>query len=176
MLLLSTRTHAQYWIISLFRTLFKRERIFYVSKYIWTIHVNYVLCALTEYAWEVCDNQLSDKISKTHICVWVFVYIQAFYFKGQQMGIQLSLLLTGFGGIGLSLVPCRLATFSCTLVACGQFSSISCAWVCRLLLQVLEKAASKGLGFFGLFKWGKNKKSKRRLFSRSGGGYLFAQG
>ncbi|KQK12329.1 uncharacterized protein LOC100823037 [Brachypodium distachyon] len=33
----------------------------------------------------------------------------------------------------------------------------------------VEKAASKGHGFFGLFDWGKSKKSKRRLFSGSGG-------
>ena len=39
----------------------------------------------------------------------------------------------------------------------------------------LEKAATKGHGFFGLFDWGKSKKSKRRLFSGSGG-YSPAQG
>ncbi|TVU43921.1 hypothetical protein EJB05_03342 [Eragrostis curvula] len=32
----------------------------------------------------------------------------------------------------------------------------------------VEKAASKGHGFFSLFDWGKNKKSKKRLFSASG--------
>uniref|UniRef100_A0ACD6A2R3 Uncharacterized protein n=1 Tax=Avena sativa TaxID=4498 RepID=A0ACD6A2R3_AVESA len=32
----------------------------------------------------------------------------------------------------------------------------------------VEKAAPKGHGFFGLFDWGKSKKSKRRLFSGSG--------
>ncbi|TVU44275.1 hypothetical protein EJB05_03711 [Eragrostis curvula] len=32
----------------------------------------------------------------------------------------------------------------------------------------VEKAASKGHGFFSLFDWGKNKKSKKRLFSGSG--------
>jgi hypothetical protein len=39
----------------------------------------------------------------------------------------------------------------------------------------VEKAAPKGHGFFGLFDWGKSKKSKRRLFSGSGG-YSPAQG
>ena len=39
----------------------------------------------------------------------------------------------------------------------------------------VEKAATKGHGFFGLFDWGKSKKSKRRLFSGSGG-YSPAQG
>lgn len=39
----------------------------------------------------------------------------------------------------------------------------------------MEKAASKGHGFFGLFDWGKSKKSKRRLFS-GGGGYSPSQG
>ncbi|CAM0877603.1 unnamed protein product [Alopecurus aequalis] len=39
----------------------------------------------------------------------------------------------------------------------------------------VEKAAAKGHGFFGLFDWGKSKKSKRRLFSASGG-YSPAQG
>jgi hypothetical protein len=33
----------------------------------------------------------------------------------------------------------------------------------------VEKAATKGHGFFSLFDWGKNKKSKKRLFSGSGG-------
>ncbi|GJM97158.1 hypothetical protein PR202_ga14063 [Eleusine coracana subsp. coracana] len=32
----------------------------------------------------------------------------------------------------------------------------------------VEKVASKGHGFFGLFDWGKNKKSKKRLFNGSG--------
>lgn len=39
----------------------------------------------------------------------------------------------------------------------------------------VEKAASKGHGFFGLFDWGKSKKSKRRLFT-GGGGYSPSQG
>jgi hypothetical protein len=34
----------------------------------------------------------------------------------------------------------------------------------------VEKAATKGHGFFSLFDWGKDKKSKKRLFSGSGGG------
>jgi hypothetical protein len=32
----------------------------------------------------------------------------------------------------------------------------------------VEKAATKGHGFFILFDWGKNKKSKKRLFSGGG--------
>ncbi|KAM3279729.1 hypothetical protein ACQJBY_046851 [Aegilops geniculata] len=39
----------------------------------------------------------------------------------------------------------------------------------------VEKAASRGHGFFGLFDWGKSNKSKRRLFS-GGGGYSPSQG
>ena len=39
-------------------------------------------------------------------------------------------------------------------------------------VEKAAKAAPKGHGFFGLFDWGKSKKSKRRLFS--GSGVLFA--
>ena len=39
----------------------------------------------------------------------------------------------------------------------------------------MEKAATKGYEFFGLFDWGKSKKSKRRLF-RGSEGYSPAQG